>query len=146
MKNKSYVFFSLRCRKAEVAEVTRQMGMEPTEVKVVGIRDSSNPEERVELHLWNLVSALPESANVNRHVEHLIEVLTPGAETIRSMTESREGGIHCQITYHRPPCPAEISVWAPMVQALAKMGLSLTYDVFFNPEQGWNDDAPIECY
>ena len=146
MKNEVDAFLSLDCLEQEVAEITRQMDMEPSRVVVTSMADDSVPGGTVKLHLWQLVSSLPESANVNRHVEHLMEVLSPHAETVRTFANRRGGSIHCSITYRRPPCPAEICVWQPTVQSLATMGLSLTFDVFFDPAPGWNDDAPIECY
>ena len=146
MKNEAHVFLSLDCREADVAEITRQMGMEPSRVIVTGIADNSVPGGFIELRMWQLISPLPESVNVNRHVEHLIEVLSPHTETIRTFADRRGGGIHCQITYRQPPCPVEICVWQPTVRSLAKMGLSLTFDVFFDPAPGSKDDAPVECY
>ena len=146
MNNEAHVFLALDCLEQELAEVTQRMGMEPSRVIVTRMSDSSAPGGTLELHVWQLVSALPESANVNKHVERLLEVLSSHTEAVRTFADRRSGSIHCQITYRRPPCPAEICVWQPTVRALAAMGLSLTFDVFFDPAPGWNDDAPIECY
>lgn len=147
MPNTAHAFFSLTCRREqEVAEVSLALGMEPSRVVVTSMSDPASPSGTAELHLWHLLSPLPEIAGPNAHVERLAEILSPRAEAVCALTDRLDGSVHCHVEYRRPPFPAELCVWKPTVRALAKMGLSVTFDVFFLPEPGWDKDAPIECY
>lgn len=147
MPNTAQAFFSLTCRREqEVAGVSLALGLEPSRVVVTAMSDPASPTGTTELHLWQLLSPLPETAGPNAHVERLVEILSPHAEAVRTLADRSDGSVHCHIEYRRPPCPAELEVRRSTVQALAKMGLAMSFDVFFLPEPGWDKDAPVECY
>lgn len=147
MPNTTQAFFSLTCRREqEVAEVSIALGLEPSRVVVTAMSDPASPTGMAELHFWQLVSPLPDTAGPNARVERLVETLSPHAEAVRALVDRSDGSVHCHVTYRRPTCPAELEGRRPTVQALAKRGLAVSFDVFFLPEPGWDKDAPIECY
>jgi len=131
MDNKAYVFFWLDVYDPdEISEITRQMGLEPTQILSTG--KSKAGGGTIPFSIWEVVSPLPETELVDQHIEALLGLLKERAEVVKALAEHHECGIHCQLTcYSTEDQPWQMPVWKPTVQDLAQLGLSITFELFY---------------
>ncbi|WP_253784054.1 DUF4279 domain-containing protein [Nocardia amikacinitolerans] len=73
MKTRQYCYFALKSDTLSAAEITRQLGMEPDEVRVGGSRSSEHVLPRC--HVWRIVRHSDES--VDEQIQHLVDRLNP---------------------------------------------------------------------
>ena len=100
MYSKTQAFFSIDLPENEVASTTLAMGREPSRVVLMRASDPKDPTKTIESHSWQLLSTLPESERVEKHVGALLETLLPKAATVRALATRFSGSIHCVVSYY----------------------------------------------
>jgi len=118
-------------------EITKRLGVEPTEVNVAGeARKGSQGRERIlKINGWFLSSeGRVESKDLRRHLDWLLERLQPAARGLAEL-QSLSGvrmSINCvwwSRSGHGGP-----TLWPEQMRAMADLNLECTFDVYFEGE------------
>ncbi len=131
MNTRSHVFFWLEVYNPdEISEITRQMGLEPTQI----VQGSMTQAEGGVMHfsIWEAASPLPETESVDQHIDALLGLLMERDSVVQELATHHECGIHCQLNCQSTEDqPWQIQVRKRALQNLAQLGLSITFDVFY---------------
>jgi len=118
------------------AEITRRIGIEPTESWRKG---AIHPKSRLvrESSRWSLFSRLARTAELEDHVRDIIAQMDQKAEAFRSLSE--EFGGHIQVAGYFITQEPRFHFDKRTVEALAKYSLSVGFDFYCGVSDGSGD-------
>ena len=118
------------------AEITRRIGIEPTESWRKG---DIHPKRRVERgsSRWSLFSRLARTAGLEDHIRDILAQLEHTPEAFQSV--SREFGGHIQVAGFFNTEDVRFHFDNRMVEALARYSLSVGFDFYCEPSDGRED-------
>ncbi len=139
MVNKSHIRFCVYDFGDDPSVVTKSIGLEPTKSFSKGQSIPNQQNAFWHRSAWELQSPLPLSDEIEAHLGALLTVLESNIESVRKAKEIFEAGISCAIYYHEG-FNQGILLPEAMVRRIAKLGLSIDFDLYFLAEDISNDN------
>ena len=128
----AYAYFRVFGEDLPLEEITRQIGIEPTESWRKG--DPWKYFKAVPTSSWCLHSPLPRTlTDLQAHVEAVLELLVPRRGAVRALSERFATSVVCVGTYDSTTSPG-LYLSRDVVALMASMGLALDADLYFGEE------------
>ncbi|MEG3898838.1 MULTISPECIES: DUF4279 domain-containing protein [unclassified Microcoleus] len=140
MESEIYAYFMLTGMEFEPEEVTAKVSINPTETWRKG--DLINPRgtRRHKENGWSVYSQIEKSADLEEHINSVLEQLQPGWVPLLELCKCYAAEIACVIYYRRGSVPA-IHFAPDIVAQAAKLNAEIDVDFYVLPEKSASDKA-----
>ena len=126
---KAYAYFRVAAENLPLAEITKALGVNPTESWSKGDSGLYNPYRPDSG--WCLHSPLPQTnTNLREHIEALIPLLEQKASAVRALSEKYKTFLVCVGYYDETASPG-LSLSRAVIVSMASLGLELDADLYF---------------
>lgn len=134
--NKTNVSLIIYDYDKDFEKLTKFLRLEPTTVQEAA--------ERWIVRRWELASRLPESEDVEKHLDALLKTLKPSTKEIREIAKKYRCVISVGIHYYE--FNPEINLTPEMLSSLASLGVKLWLDIYnmWDGETDHNDHETTE--
>lgn len=123
----TYAYFWVQGFDCAPQEISRRLGLSPTEVQLKGEVITGNRARQVSS--WNFYSPLPRGDEVlDAHVVALLNALEPCTDAIRAASQQYETGINCVGYYYSANPGFHFS--RDTIQRLGALGLPVDFDLY----------------
>ena len=123
----TYAYFWITGFECPFAEITAQMGIDPTKAWNKG--DPGTYREVMRWSGWDLRSPMPRGDKfIHEHVEALLPVLEQRAEVVRSFARAYDAGINCVGYFHNFNPGFHFSL--ETMSRIVALGLPVDFDLY----------------
>lgn len=137
--NEIYAYFTITGNDLDPAEITRSLGVSPTDSWKKGDVNSRNGYER-KFGRWSLYSRLPRSVEFEAHIADVLAQLEQNPDGFRKVSEAYEGRMQL-VGYFHSYYPG-LFFTPQTVQGLAKYKLGVDHD-FYCLHSDAREDADV---
>lgn len=132
LQNEYKAWFLIRGFEFHPRELTKQIGIEPTDIKVKGEYRIVNPKTSHKMlnkeNLWILYSSLPHNVPIEQHIEHLLNKIRPSKQNFIRIAKQYSLEFTCAIYYYE--ANPGINLTNKILREIAELGIELGLDIY----------------
>jgi len=132
LKNEYHAWLLVRSFEFHPKEITKQLGLEPTDIKVKGeyrIVGKKKPHKMLNKeNLWILDSELPRNIPIEKHLEHLVNKIKPYKQNFIKIANQYSLELTCAIYYYE--ANPGINLDKNILKELAELNIELGLDIY----------------
>ncbi len=132
LKNTYHVWFSLYGFDSHPDEITKQLGTEPTEIKVKGEFRTVGKKKPVRMlnkeNIWILDSGLPRKIPVEKQLENLLDNIRPYKQNFIKIVDKYSAELNCAVYYYE--ANPGINLDKKILKEITELNLPLGLDIY----------------
>ena len=140
MESEIYAYFMLTGMEFDPDEVTAKVSINPTESWRKGDLISARGTRRHKENGWSVYSKIEKSADLEEHINSVLEQLQPGWSDLRELCKFYAAEIACVIYYRSGSVPA-IHFDKSIVEKVHQLNAEIDVDFYILAEQTASDEA-----
>ena len=140
MESEIYAYFMLTGMEFDPDEVTAKVSIKPTETWRKGDLISTRGTRRHKQNGWSVYSKIEKYADLEEHINSVLEQLQPGWIPLRELCKVCEAEISCVIYYRSGSVPA-INFDKYIVEKIHQLNATIDVDFYVLPEETASDET-----
>jgi hypothetical protein len=133
LENKYFAWFILFGFEGSPDEITKQLGVEPTETRIKGehrtIGKGKHAQERLNKeNAWLLKSELSRDVPIEKHLEHLMNKIKPHKQNFIDVAKKYELQFNCAVYYYE--ANPGISLESNIMKEISELDIPLYFDIY----------------